>query len=158
MLETMMDCVWRLIEEQQKRKRRNADKIIPYARGMLTHLGKIYIKSEQSNWFGTIRKQIKNIKKVKFDKAPTSAQMFKYVYTDSMVSPGTRWDVRIMAKALKCEGHKPTHEEFVDFDMRIKEFVRYISKGIVDKNWNVDDHKTEIDEELRRLFLDREEV
>jgi len=158
MLETMMDCVWRLIEEQQKRKRKSTDKIIPYAQGMLTHLGKIYVGKEQSNWFGTVRKQIKNIKKVKFDKVPTSAQMFKYVYTDSMVSPGTRWDTRIMAKSLKYKDHKPTYEEFIDFDIRVKEFVRNISKGIVDRNWNVDDHKTEIDRELRRLFLDKEVV
>jgi len=158
MLDVILDHCWALIEEHRVRKRKSINKITPFALGMLTHFGKIYIGHEKSNWFGTIRGQIKNIDKVRFDKSQSASNMYSHIYTYSMQDLDHSWRSTIIAKVLEYKGHKPTREEFIDFDARVKIFVRYISKGIVDRNWNVDEHKTEIDEELRRLFLDKEEV
>jgi len=145
------------IEEMSESKKSSIDRIRPFALGMLTHLGKIYIKSERSNWFGTVRKQITNISRVNFNNYPTATQYFRYIYSNPIHS-GLPWNRTPIYTALEYKGHRPTHEEFVDFEYRVQTFTRYVSHSIADKNWNVDDHKTEIDEELRRLFLDKKEV
>jgi len=139
------------IEEMSISKKDSISKIDPFALGMLNHLAKIYVTGEKSNWFGTVRKEIDNIQKVRFAKKPSRFQYYRYMYSRP-IQTGLDWMHTPLAVALSYKDHVPTEQEVIDFDTRVRDFLRHVSVMISIKNWQVKDHKHEIDQLLDNNF------
>jgi len=144
------------IEEMTTWSKSSPDKVGAYARGIVTHLGKIYVKSEQSNWFGTIRKQIGNIDKLHFRKLPTKVKYLEHIHTgiDSN-KPQLR---TVIGLALQYKGHKLIGIEYVDFEQRVNYFFDVLAGYLANKFWNLEDNKDQIDHILDSVFLHKNPI
>jgi len=91
------------IEEISEPKKDSIARIYPFVLGMVEHLAKIYVTGESSNWFGTIRSQIGNIQKVKFNKLPTKHAYFRYMYIRPIHS-GIPWRRTVEYENLRYDG------------------------------------------------------
>jgi len=143
------------IEEMSEPKKDIIRRIYPFSIGIVEHLAKIYVTNKESNWFGTVRSQIGNIQKVKFNKLPTKRAYFRYMYIGPIHS-GIPWRRTVEYENLQYGGNEPTEEQYIDFLDRVKLFFKYISGNMAQRDWVVSDHKSEIDSKIKELFTNKE--
>jgi len=141
--------------EEHVSKSTKVGKIKAPVKNIILHLGKIYLTGQKSNWFGTIRKHIRNIEKVVFPNTRTEQEYYRDLWLDikeqERFIPKARSPIR---KALRYD-NKPTEEQYLEFVRLLDAFFKWLSIRLASKTWLVSKNKSEIDAILIQLFIDK---